>query len=71
VYNIGKTLGAMGEYILINIIIAIVLVIGALAAILSWLNTQIIIRDLGEIKNNLGIKEHSKPSFLDKDLDKD
>ena len=52
-----------------NIIITIILVLGALAAIASLFNTQIILKDLSEIKRNLGMKEDRKPSFLDKDLD--
>lgn len=56
---------------MINIIITIVLVLGALAAIASWANTQIMIRDLSEIKEKLDIKEDTKPSFLAKDLDED
>ena len=60
-----------GDIRLVHIIVTIVLVLGALAAIASWLNTQAILRDLSEIKGKLGIKESKKPSFLDKDLDKD
>jgi len=35
------------------------------------MNTQLIIRDIAEIKKKLGIEEIKKPSFLDKDLDND
>lgn len=55
----------------INIFIAIVLVLAIFASIAAWLNTQIIIRELSEIKTKLGISEIKKSSFLDKDLDND
>lgn len=55
----------------INILITIVLVLAIFASIAAWFNTQIIIRELSEIKAKLGITESKKSSFLDKDLDND
>ena len=55
---------------MINTIIAIVIILGALAAIASWVNTQAIRKDLAAIKEKVGIEEEQRPSFLDKDLDK-
>ena len=55
----------------INIIITIALVLAIFASIAAWLNTQIILRELSEIKAKLGIPEIKKSSFLDKDLDND
>nr|WP_259547074.1 hypothetical protein [Heyndrickxia oleronia] len=54
-----------------NTIFIIAIIVAVLASIAAWLNTQIIVRELAEIKENLGIKEHKKPSFLDRDLDND
>lgn len=54
-----------------NIVIIILLIIAVFSSIVAWLNTQVILRDLSEIKTKLGIKEANKPSFLDKDLDND
>lgn len=55
----------------VNIFITIVLVLAIFASIATWLNTQIILRELSEIKVKLGIAEIKKSSFLDKDLDND
>jgi len=38
--------------------------LAALAAIVAWLNTEKILRDLSEIKAKLGINEEKKPSFF-------
>lgn len=54
----------------VNIIISLVLIVAVFASIAAWLNTQIILRDLTAIKEQLGIKDVRKPSFLDDDLDK-
>lgn len=53
----------------INLIITIVLILGAFASIVACINTLTILKDLAEIKEKLDIKEEKKPSFLDKDLD--
>lgn len=53
-----------------TIIMAIVLVLLVFAVIAAWLNTQIILKDLAMIKQELGIKDIKNPSFLDDDLDK-
>ena len=55
----------------INILITIALALAIFASIAAWLNTQIILRELSEIKAKLGISEIKKSSFLDKDLDND
>ncbi|MDH5161855.1 hypothetical protein P5X88_12980 [Heyndrickxia oleronia] len=52
-------------------IFIIAIIVAVFASIAAWLNTQIIVRELAEIKEKLGIKEHQKPSFLDRDLDND
>ena len=54
-----------------NILITVVLVLGAFASIIAFLNTQKILIDLSKIKKQLGIKEVKKQSFFDKDLDID
>lgn len=54
-----------------NIIITAGLILAVFASIAAWLNTQIIIKDLAAIKEKLGIKDSSKPSMFDDDLDKD
>lgn len=54
-----------------NTIFIIAIIVAVFASIAAWLNTQIIVRELAEIKEKLGIKEHQKPSFLDRDLDND
>ncbi|WP_174732249.1 hypothetical protein [Mesobacillus harenae] len=53
-----------------TIIMAIVLVLVVFAVIAAWLNTQLILKDLAMIKQELGIKDIKNPSFLDDDLDK-
>ena len=55
----------------INIFITIVVVLAIFASIAAWLNTQIILKELSEIKSKLGIAATKKFSFLDKDLDND
>ena len=54
-----------------EIVFIVVLVLAVFSAVAAWLNTQTIIRELGEIKAKLGIEEKGKPSFLDKDFDKE
>ncbi|MCI1760973.1 hypothetical protein [Heyndrickxia oleronia] len=54
-----------------NTIFIIAIIVAVFASIAAWLNTQIIVRELAEIKEKLGIKEHKKSSFLDRDLDND
>jgi len=67
--NINRNKGA--EHMTINIIITVALVLAIFSSIAAWLNTQIILRELSEIKAKLGIAETKKSSFLDKDLDND
>ncbi len=55
----------------IHIIILIFFIISCFASIIAWLNTHTILKELSEIKRQLGIKEYSKPSIFDNDLDKD
>lgn len=54
-----------------NILIAIGLFVAVFASLAAWLNTQIILKELAEIKTKLGIKDEKKPSFFDRDLDQD
>lgn len=55
-----------------TIIIIICLVIALIASISAWVNTHNILKDLGEIKNKLGITESKdNQSFFNNDLDKD
>ncbi|MBU5213131.1 hypothetical protein M3685_11310 [Heyndrickxia oleronia] len=56
---------------IMNTIFIIAIIVAVFASIAAWLNTQIIVRELAEIKEKLGIKEHKKRSFLDRDLDND
>jgi len=56
---------------LVNIIISVVLIVAVFASVAAWLNTHIILKDLGVIKEQLGIKDVRKPSVFDDDLDKD
>ncbi|GIN41259.1 hypothetical protein MHI39_19615 [Heyndrickxia sp. FSL K6-6286] len=56
---------------IMNTIFIIAIIVAVFASIAAWLNTQIIVRELAEIKEKLGIKEHKKSSFLDRDLDND
>ncbi|WP_017379031.1 hypothetical protein [Paenisporosarcina sp. TG-14] len=57
--------------LLINVLITLGLVLAIFSSIAAWLNTQIILKELSEIKAKLEIKEDKKPSFLDKDYDND
>lgn len=54
-----------------TIILLILFALAVFGSIVTWMNTQLIIRDIAEIKKKLGIEEIKKPSFLDKDLDND
>lgn len=55
----------------VSISIAVILIVAVVASIAAWFNTQIILKDLAAIKQQLGIKEERKPSVFDDDLDKD
>ena len=55
----------------VNIFITIVSVLAIFASIAACINTQIILKELSEIKSKLGIAATKKFSFLDKDLDND
>ncbi|WP_166669473.1 hypothetical protein [Paenisporosarcina antarctica] len=57
--------------LLINVLITLGLVLAIFSSIAAWLNTQIILKELSEIKAKLEIKEDKKPSFLDTDFDND
>ncbi|WP_162595852.1 hypothetical protein [Bacillus sp. CGMCC 1.16541] len=54
-----------------TILITVSLIIITLSSVAAWLNTQLIVRELSQIKTHLGIKEETKPSFFDNDLDRD
>ncbi|WP_153239327.1 hypothetical protein [Fictibacillus phosphorivorans] len=56
---------------MVNILVILLLAFSMVASIAALLNTQTILRELSDIKRKLGIKEVSKTSFLDKDLDND
>lgn len=52
--------------------IIIALVIAVIASVAAWINTQVIIKDLTEIKEKLGLSEkENKKSFFNHDLDND
>jgi len=52
--------------------IIIALVIAVFASVAAWINTQVIIKDLTEIKEKLGLSEkENKKSFFNHDLDND
>ena len=52
--------------------IIIALVIAVIASVAAWVNTQVIIKDLTEIKEKLGLSEkENKKSFFNHDLDND
>ncbi|MGC4377643.1 hypothetical protein WD019_11980 [Fictibacillus sp. Mic-4] len=55
--------------LIIKVILSIVPIVIVIASIAAWFNTQVILRELAEIKNKLGIKEEKNPSFLNRDLD--
>jgi hypothetical protein len=55
----------------INIILFVILVFAIIGSILGWLNTRTILKELADIKRELGIKDVRKSSYFDKDLDKD
>lgn len=55
----------------INIILLVILVLAIIGSIAGWLNTRTILKELAEIKRELGIKDVRKPSIFDNDLDKD
>ena len=57
--------------LIVNIIVTIAIIFAVFASIAAWSNTQIILKELSEIKSKLGIKEERKTSFLDRDLDND
>ena len=67
--DISDNLGV--EKLNINILMAIGILAAFFASVAALLNTQIIIRELSEIKAKLGINEIKKSSILDKDLDND
>lgn len=57
--------------LVLNVVIILILALAVFASIAAWINTHTILKDLSEIKDQLGIQEKWKPSFLDKDLDND
>lgn len=66
-----KTIFIEVSILLVNVLITIGLVLAIFSSIAAWLNTQIILKELSEIKAKLEIKEDKKPSILDKDFDND
>lgn len=53
------------------IILVIILVLAIIGSIAGWLNTRTILKELADIKRELGVKDVRKPSIFDNDLDKD
>lgn len=51
--------------------ILILVLVAICISTFALINTQIMIRDLSEIKARLGIKEEKKTAFLKRDLDHD
>jgi HAMP domain-containing protein len=54
-----------------NIFVSIALILAVLFSFAAWFNTQVIIRELTDIKRQLHLKEEKKSSFLDQDLDQE
>ncbi|MBE4907572.1 hypothetical protein IMZ08_05775 [Bacillus luteolus] len=59
------------EISIIQIILLVIIVLAIIGSILGWLNTRAILKELQDIKRELGIKDVRKPSIFDNDLDKD
>ncbi|QOR68129.1 hypothetical protein IM538_08475 [Cytobacillus suaedae] len=55
----------------LNIILLVILVLAIIGSILGWLNTRTILKEIADIKKELGMKNIRKPSVFDNDLDKD
>jgi hypothetical protein len=54
-----------------TLFISIALIIAVLFSFAAWFNTQVIIRELIDMKKQLHIKDERKSSFLDHDLDQE
>jgi hypothetical protein len=54
-----------------TLFISIALIIAVLFSFAAWSNTQVIIRELTDMKKQLHIKDERKSSFLDRDLDQE
>ncbi|MGM0830652.1 MAG: hypothetical protein ACQEU4_20760 [Bacillota bacterium] len=54
-----------------TLFISIALIIAVLFSFAAWFNTQVIIRELTDMKKQLHIKDERKSSFLDHDLDQE
>lgn len=54
-----------------TLFITIAVILAVLFSFASWFNTQVIIRELTDIKERLHIREEKKTSFLDHDLDQE
>lgn len=54
-----------------TLFVSIALIMAVLFSFAAWFNTQVIIRELTDVKKQLHIKEEKKPSFLDHDLDQE
>ncbi|RZT21396.1 hypothetical protein [Fictibacillus sp. BK138] len=55
----------------LKITVITIILLAIAAAFAAWFNTHLILKDLEEIKDKLGIKSIYKASFLDRDLDND
>ncbi|MCR8850530.1 hypothetical protein NQ095_19095 [Rossellomorea sp. SC111] len=54
-----------------TIFITIALILAEIFSFAAWFNTQVIIRELIDMKERLHMKEDKKTSFLDHDMDQD
>ncbi len=54
-----------------TLFVTIALILAVLFSFAAWYNTQVIIRELTEMKQHFNMKEDGKPSFFDHDLDQE
>lgn len=54
-----------------TLFITITLILAVIFSFAAWFNTQVIIRELSDLKERLHMKEEKKTSFLDHDLDQE
>ncbi|WP_117170262.1 hypothetical protein [Paraliobacillus sediminis] len=53
--------------IIIDIIIIIAMILAIIGSIAAWINTNTILKDVSEIKKELGIKEYKIKHFIHDD----
>ncbi|MUK88694.1 hypothetical protein GMD78_09850 [Ornithinibacillus sp. L9] len=55
----------------LEMIIILILIVAVFASIAGWLNTKLLLKDLAEVKEKLGIeeKEENNGLFIKNDLD--